>query len=87
MFPLYSDRPLEKFPFVTIMLIAANIAAFWYQVTHAGSWYESLHASVQAFGMTPVTVLSGGSAGMHGEIPAWTTLLTSMFMHGVLVHL
>jgi membrane associated rhomboid family serine protease len=69
------------------MLIVANIAAFWYQVTHAGSWNESLHASVQAFGMTPVSVMSGGSAGMRGEIPAWATLLTSMFMHGGLLHL
>lgn len=86
MFPLYSDRPLNTFPFVTILLIAANLAVFWFQITMSGSWGESIHASVMTYGMIPARVF-GDPLVMTGRIPAAATLLTSMFMHGGLMHL
>ncbi len=81
MFPLYSDRPLSSFPFITLFLITANVAAFWYQVTLPGG----LEQSVLLYGMVPYEFFhpETAKAGVH----TYLTLFTSMFMHGGLFHL
>lgn len=86
MFPLYSDRPLNCVPFVTVLLIIANLTAFWFQITTGTSWAESLHASVTLYGLVPARFL-GDMTGMTGRLPVAATLLTSMFMHGGIMHL
>jgi len=83
MFPLYSDRPLLRFPFVTILLICANVAVFWYQFTFPGS----IGMSVLAWGMIPYDLLHEVTVDAPYRAPAAWTLFTSMFMHGGILHL
>jgi membrane associated rhomboid family serine protease len=83
MFPLYSDRPLSSVPFITVLLILANCAAFWGQLTFSGGFDRS----VFLFGLTPSTFFHPGSAPEMGIIHPYVTVVTSVFMHGGLFHL
>ena len=83
MIPLYSDKNLSHFPFVTILLLFINIAAFWFQLTGPGS----IRQSVVLYGMIPYDLFDGGVPSIPGRIPAGLTIITSMFMHGGFIHL
>jgi membrane associated rhomboid family serine protease len=83
MFPLYSDRPLSRFPFMTVLLILANIAAFWYQITMPGG----LERSVITFGIIPSHFFHPETGDGVSGIHPYFTLLTSMFMHGSFLHI
>ena len=83
MFPLYSDRPLSGFPFVTVLLIMANVAVFWYQITMTGG----LERSVSLYGMIPFHFFHPSVAGDPARIHPFLTVLSSMFMHGGFFHL
>lgn len=83
MIPLYSDRPLNRFPFMTLLLIAANIAWFWLQVTGVGS----LRHSVELWGFIPAEAFGGPSTGIAGRPAVPLTLLSCMFSHGGIMHL
>lgn len=80
MFPLPTEHesPLRRpAPVVTWSLLAANVAAFVFQ---AGAMLESGGRFVARWGFVPgrFTADPGG---------AWWTALTSMFLHGGLLHL
>jgi len=81
--PLFSDRPLSRFPFVTILLVIVNTLVFWHQITGPGS----VSRSVMLYGMIPRDLFHGDALAIPGRIPAWMTLVTSMFMHGGFLHL
>ena len=83
MIPLYSDRPLNCVPFMTLMLIAANIAWFWLQVTGVGS----LRHSVILWGFIPAEAFGGISQDIPGRPAVPLTLLTSIFSHGGITHI
>ncbi len=86
MIPLYSDRPLARFPFVTLLLIVANIAVFIHQITMTGG----LERSVSLYGMIPRDLMSHAAVAAlfsRGDVAPVGRLLTSMFAHGGLVHL
>ena len=83
MFPLYSNRPVERFPLVTVFLIVVNIWAFWFQISGEGS----LSVSVMRYGMIPADLFHWGATGIEGRLPAFQTLFRSMFMHGGFLHL
>ncbi|SHF02958.1 Membrane associated serine protease, rhomboid family [Litoreibacter ascidiaceicola] len=77
MFPIRDHNPSERTPYVTYALIALNVVIF------ASYWplfndEPVLGAFFQTWGMQPFEVSSG--AKTH-------TLLTSMFLHGGLMHL
>jgi membrane associated rhomboid family serine protease len=78
MIPLKNDVPMERFPSVTLALIAANIAVFLWQLS------VGLTESIDVFGAVPRNILGGAS---HAGVPAALTLLTSMFLHGGFLHL
>lgn len=94
MFPLRDDNPTELFPFVTILIIVANVLV-WLLVQGGGAPDAFLN-SLCAYGTIPGeitgSVLPGetvslGDAGCTiGGLGAWT-VLTSMFMHGGWMHL
>ncbi len=69
--PLEVYSPVRNKPFATYTLIALNVLVFIAQVL-------SPNGLIDRFGLVP-------SAFIHGVVP-WT-ILTSMFMHGGLVHL
>ncbi len=77
MFPLRDHNPSGRTPYVVYLLMAVNILGyFWYSTTFASD--RSLAMFYAAFAATPSEI-------MAGEEPL--TLLTSMFIHGGLMHL
>ena len=96
MFPYHDENRTERTPFVTMALIAANVAA-WVLVQGAGSGLP-LARSVCNLGLIPgelTASLPPGTAFPMGEGVQCLTdpgrqvqnLVTSMFMHGSWMHL
>ncbi len=73
MFPLKDDNPRSSFPFVTALLLIANVAVFAYTLLN-GTFEET----IDLYGMKSVEVL----AGQRLE-----TLIISMFLHGGILHI
>jgi membrane associated rhomboid family serine protease len=100
-FPLKDSIPTRRFPVLTVAIIALNV--FMYFFVQEGLWslpdddtrtieygaipYEITHPGDQC------ELVQGGAAIACGpELgqdlpPTWLTILTSMFMHGSLLHL
>jgi membrane associated rhomboid family serine protease len=90
MIPLRDENPTRIFPIVTYLLIAANIAVFFFQAT--GGMLEernSLGGWMAGWTLVPAELTSGRDFAINGPTlqPIWLTLFTSMFMHGGLLHL
>ncbi len=83
MFPLYSNQKVSRIPFVTVLLIIANIVVFWFQLTGPGSIIQS----VRQYGMIPFDLFHPGAIDVPGRIAAPVTFFTCMFMHGGFLHL
>ncbi len=81
MIPLYDDVPSRSFPFVTLSLIGANIAAFVWELSHA----RHLKRFLMTYGLVPARFLREHL--LTGPPDVWLTPLTSMFLHGGLMHL
>jgi len=79
--PLKDDNPAERFPLVTIALVAASIVAFWWQVAGVG-----LEASVVRGGAIPYEILTLQDIEWRDVVPPPFTILTSMFLHGGVAH-
>jgi len=96
MIPYRDDNPTFRTPVVTVALIAANVAA-WLLLQGMGQ-SPALEQSVCRLGLVPGHLLGAISPGTAvrlgpdaycriGDLPAWATVLTSMFMHGGWLHL
>ena len=96
MFPLRDNIPTENFPFVTVALIVANVLMYFFFQKGGISLGEpsSQHflCNLYEFGTIPREVTNPGTQ-LQAQgcetftAPTWLTLLTSMFMHGGLLHL
>jgi len=85
MIPLRDDNPTKITPVVTVGLIVLNIFVFIYQIS-LGPQEGNLF--VYQFGAIPAVIF--GSQVLPSElaaIPATFSILTSMFLHGGLMHL
>ena len=96
MFPLKDDNPTERFPAVTLSLIVLNVVAyfFWQQGGLSLGPPESEHflCHLSDYALIPYELTHpGDQVGTQGcgtpTAPTWLTLVTSMFMHGGLLHL
>jgi rhomboid family protein len=89
MIPLKDDVPSRGVPFVTIALIALNVAAFLYQFSlglDTGDGGGAAEAFVNEFGAIPCRLT--GSCAAPGDFPTpVVTVFTSMFLHGGLLHI
>lgn len=96
MFPLHDENPTELTPYVTIVLIALNVAA-WVYLEGAGYDEQILYGTICDFGLIPAE-LTGMTAGFRGVeiapgVPCvfqegnWLSIITSMFLHGSWLHL
>src|SRR5258705_93581 len=95
MFPYKDDNPTELTPVVTVGIIAANVLA-WLFVQGMGS-PDALVRSVCDLGLVPGELLRTAKPGSGVELapglfclveaPHYSTLITSMFMHGGWFHL
>jgi membrane associated rhomboid family serine protease len=89
MFPLRDDNPTERTPWVTGALIV-SCAAVWFLVQGGGLAMDRLATSVCTWGAIPAEILGeGGLEGGPCDVggPIWSTLLTSIFLHGGWAHL
>lgn len=81
MIPINDENPTELTPWMTVLLIIANLVT-WYLFQGLGEM-RVLEASVYAYGTVPCEVTSACPVkGLGGE-----ALITSMFMHGGWGHL
>jgi membrane associated rhomboid family serine protease len=87
LFPLKDDIPTRRTPIVTIALIAINVVVYF--VFERGLWElgEVGNERVFEYGAIPVEVTEGEEVGPPDQAPFPVTLLTSMFLHGSLLHL
>lgn len=76
MIPLYDDNPTHRFPIVTVIIIAVNVAVYFLWQVRVG-----LEESVALGAFVPAEFTGGGEAA------PWRDLFTSMFMHGGFMHL
>jgi len=82
MIPLKDDQPTHSFPFVTIGLIVANVAAFMYQI--------SLGPAAEGFLFTYGAIPFHLMHTIESRVPVpevAASLVTSMFLHGGFLHL
>ncbi|MDP1948140.1 MAG: rhomboid family intramembrane serine protease [Nitrospirota bacterium] len=85
MIPLHDDNPTELTPVVTLISIAACVLVFFYQISLPVGADKTF---VFQYGAIPALVF--GQAGLPETdvaIPAYATLITSMFLHGGWMHL
>lgn len=83
--PLRDENPTIRTPVVTVAIIAACVVVSFFQLTLSERAEEVL---ALGFGMIPAVLF--GSQSLAAEIPSvdpWLTIITSMFLHGGLLHL
>ena len=80
--PLRDDLPTSRPPVLTVALIAANVAAFLWQVLGVG-----MEASVAWGGLVPARLLGLTPPGDPTALPPLATLVSSMFLHGSFAHI
>jgi len=83
--PLYDDTPSPRPPVVTIAVIFACSAIFLWQL---GQGERGAERVALEYGLIP-SVLFGAAElpPSLDRVPAWATLVTSMFLHGGWLHL
>ena len=70
---------------VTLALIALNVLAFVIELGQPSS--GALQSFIQAWGVVPREYSAGRDLAPHIPLPFWSTLFTSMFLHGGWAHL
>ena len=83
MIPLRDNTPRTRFPFITLALIAANVAVFFHQLLLQP---YALNHFVYLNGVVPqrITAFFSGQAPLDMAI---APLFTSMFLHAGWMHL
>lgn len=86
MIPIHDDNPTEGTPVVTVALIVSCTLVFLYQVSLPSQPGEIF---VYQYGAIPALVFGHTDLpeSISAPIPAYSTLLTSMFLHGGWMHL
>ena len=84
MIPIRDENPTRRFPVISLALIAANVAAFGYQVSLGPDLGAEL---VFTRGLIPALVWSLPSLGPDAVVPVVSSFFSSMFLHGDLLHL
>lgn len=81
MLPLKDNIPTDRFPIVTVILIAINTLVYIYEFLLGPAVDEFL----VKYGMTPYEITHNISAYPRA-VPVYATLITSMFLHAGLLH-
>ena len=86
MFPIGDDNEQGTGPaYVTIAVIAINVLAFFLEINRPTD--AAVQAFITAWGVVPQEYSAGVDLPPTIPYPLWTTLLTSMFLHGGWGHL
>lgn len=84
MIPLHDDNPTRIKPLVTIALIIICVLVFLWQKSLGPGFERAMYA----LGAIPAVIFGSKVLPPQLEIvPPWTTVLTSMFMHGGWLHI
>jgi membrane associated rhomboid family serine protease len=95
-FPLRDNIPTERFPFVTVALIVANVLMYFFfqkgGISLGSPDSQAFQCNLVDYGVIPYEVTHPGDQVVDASCAAptastWLTLFTSMFMHGGLLHL
>ncbi|MGA3007676.1 MAG: rhomboid family intramembrane serine protease, partial [Opitutaceae bacterium] len=81
MLPLWDENQVRRAPVATILIIAANIGVFAYQVLLATQDPRALASFVGAHALVPGRLVAGWDQARE-----WETLFTHMFLHGGVAH-
>jgi membrane associated rhomboid family serine protease len=84
LFPLRDHNPRTRFPAVTLLLIAANALAFFYELTLTPVEQQRL---VLAGGAIPYEIVNWVDIRPADLLPLPGSIFTSMFLHGGWMHL
>jgi membrane associated rhomboid family serine protease len=83
--PFKDNIPTDNFPVVTVALIVANAVAYLVAISHGGSFFGGpTEHELTRYGAVPYALTHGQAR--YG-IPAWETVITSMFMQASFLHL
>ncbi len=77
MIPLYDTVRSQKFPIITLALIAANTLVFFHESQLNQYAFQRF---IYTWGLTPILFMSHPASG-------WPFIFTSMFLHGGWLHL
>ena len=81
--PLRDENPTLRFPAVTLLLVALNIAVFVYQVISP----QGLNDHVVRMGVIPYEISHFRSLAEGARLSPPLTLFAAMFIHGGILHL
>jgi len=84
MIPLKDDNPTYSAPVLVISIIVINVVVFVYALLLGDVGYHMFSAR---FGAIPFELIHFTDAISPTPIPLYSTLITSMFMHGGWMHL
>jgi membrane associated rhomboid family serine protease len=88
MIPLRDLNPTRSFPYVTLLIIAANVAVFAIELAQgATGGPDALENFIMTFALRPFEILNGVDLPPATPVPVQATLLTAMFMHSGWLHL
>jgi membrane associated rhomboid family serine protease len=85
MIPIGDENDHAGVALVTIGLVVANVLAWLLEISRPSE--AALQAFVEAWGVVPREYSIGRDLAPAIPVPFWTTLLTSMFLHGGWGHL
>ena len=85
MFPIGDENEQNGVAFVSMAFIALNVIAFLFEINRPSE--RALQAFITAWGVVPQEYTAGVDLPPTIPYPLWTTLLTSMFLHGGWGHL
>src|SRR5262245_7400264 len=84
MMPIGDDNEGGGSKLVTLGLIALNVLAFFMELSQPSG---ALQSFIQAWGVVPLEYTSHQDLAPGIPLPFWTTLFTSMFLHGGWAHI
>jgi membrane associated rhomboid family serine protease len=85
MFPIGDENQAGRTPLVTWALIGLNALAFFLELSQGSE--RALQTFVTAWGVVPREYSTGQDLPPGIPLPFWSTLVTSMFLHGGWAHL
>jgi len=81
MLPLWDENPTRRPPVMTVLIIAANLGVFAYEVLLALQGPRAFDTFIWTHALVPGRLLAHA-----GDPREWGTLFTHMFLHGGLLH-
>jgi membrane associated rhomboid family serine protease len=83
MIPLRAETRLRHFPIITVLLIAANIAVFLYQISLGNNEYLFIYK----YAAIAKAIMSLHPIHPASTLPPPLTLITANFLHGGILHI